>query len=195
MGATVVPRAEWVVWKTISHIGTVHTIGWNYFCWSILDSSFNTPAFLRAFIICCLQILSFVFISEIHRILGSLVSVHFLAEHWEKNNNICTVQSESSTFASLSFDQGLPKKRPPTGPSSQSECHLVVFCIALIIVDFVNKKTDSWSRGSVSSSHARGQRFEPQRWQYFKLLLDPGDFTPTLADYCPSISLKHCFGQ
>ena len=26
----------------------------------------------------------------------------------EKNNNICTVQSESSTFASLSFDQGFP---------------------------------------------------------------------------------------
>ena len=34
----------------------------------------------------------------------------------------------------------------------------------------------SWSRGSVPSSHARGQRFEPRRWQYFKLLLDPGDF-------------------
>lgn len=30
--------------------------------------------------------------------------------------------------------------------------------------------------GSVPSSHARGQRFEPRRWQYFKLLLDPGDF-------------------
>ena len=35
---------------------------------------------------------------------------------------------------------------------------------------------ESWSRGSVPSSHARGQRFEPQRRQYFKLLLDPGDF-------------------
>ena len=34
----------------------------------------------------------------------------------------------------------------------------------------------SWSRGSVPSSHARGQRFEPRRRQYFKLLLDPGDF-------------------
>ena len=31
-------------------------------------------------------------------------------------------------------------------------------------------------RGSVPSSHARGQRFEPRRRQYFKLLLDPGDF-------------------
>ena len=29
---------------------------------------------------------------------------------------------------------------------------------------------------SVPSSHARGQRFEPRRRQYFKLLLDPGDF-------------------
>ena len=35
----------------------------------------------------------------------------------------------------------------------------------------------SWSKGSIPSSHARGQRFEPQRWQYFKLLLDPGDFS------------------
>ena len=35
----------------------------------------------------------------------------------------------------------------------------------------------SWSRGSVPSSHARGHRFEPQRRQYFKLLLDPGDFS------------------
>ena len=34
----------------------------------------------------------------------------------------------------------------------------------------------SWSRGSVPSSHARGQQFEPRRRQYFKLLLDPGDF-------------------
>ena len=28
----------------------------------------------------------------------------------------------------------------------------------------------SWSRGSVPSSHARGQRFKPRRRQYFKLL-------------------------
>ena len=34
----------------------------------------------------------------------------------------------------------------------------------------------SWSRGSVPSYHARGQRFEPRCQQYFKLLLDPGDF-------------------
>ena len=36
--------------------------------------------------------------------------------------------------------------------------------------------TSSLSRGSVPSSYARGQRFEPWRRQYFKLLLDPGDF-------------------
>ena len=30
--------------------------------------------------------------------------------------------------------------------------------------------------GRVPSSHARGQWFEPRCWQYFKLLLDPGDF-------------------
>ena len=34
----------------------------------------------------------------------------------------------------------------------------------------------SWSRGSFPSSHARGQRFQPRHRQYFKLLLDPGDF-------------------
>ena len=38
------------------------------------------------------------------------------------------------------------------------------------------KIRSSWSRGSFPSSHARGQRFEPRRQQYFKLLLDPGDF-------------------
>ena len=38
------------------------------------------------------------------------------------------------------------------------------------------KCRSSWSRGSVPNSHARGQRFEPRRRQYFKLLLDPGDF-------------------
>ena len=35
----------------------------------------------------------------------------------------------------------------------------------------------SWSKGRVPSSHARGQRFKPRRRQYFKLLLDPGDFS------------------
>ena len=29
---------------------------------------------------------------------------------------------------------------------------------------------------SIPSSHATGQRFEPRHRQYFKLLLDPGDF-------------------
>ena len=55
----------------------------------------------------------------------------------------------------------------------------------------------SWSRGSVPSSHARGQRFEPRRRQYFKLLLDPGDFSlqpqrnpyPTLTP--PSCWVRH----
>ena len=39
-----------------------------------------------------------------------------------------------------------------------------------------NQNRSSWSRGSVPSSHARGQWFEPRRRKYFKLLLDPGDF-------------------
>ena len=37
----------------------------------------------------------------------------------------------------------------------------------------------SWSRGSVPSSHASGQQFEPRRQQYFILLLDPGEFHST----------------
>ena len=40
----------------------------------------------------------------------------------------------------------------------------------------LNYNRSSWSRGSVSSSNGRGQRFEPRCRQYFKLLLDPGDF-------------------
>ena len=56
----------------------------------------------------------------------------------EKNTNILTVQLESSTFASLSFDQGFPKKRLTTGPSSRSEHHLTVFCIDPIVLYFVN---------------------------------------------------------
>ena len=51
--------------------------------------------------------------------------------------------------------------------------------------------------GRVPSSHARGQRFEPRCWQYFKLLLDPGDFSlqpkwnhyPTLTP--PSCWVRH----
>ena len=49
-----------------------------------------------------------------------------------------------------------------------------------IALDGFNRWTpqyrSSWSRGSFPSSHARGQRFEPRCWLYFKLLLDTGDF-------------------
>ena len=46
----------------------------------------------------------------------------------EKNNNIRAVHSqESSTFASLMFDQGLPKKLPATAPSCGSERHDGIF--------------------------------------------------------------------
>ena len=49
------------------------------------------------------------------------------------------MQSEPSTFASLSFDPRGPKKRPTTAPSSRSERrHLTVFCIDAIVVYFVN---------------------------------------------------------
>ena len=47
---------------------------------------------------------------------------------------------------------------------------------SLMLGQFFRKINPSWSRGSVPSSHARGQRFEPRRRQYFKLLLDLGDF-------------------
>jgi hypothetical protein len=57
------------------------------------------------------------------------------------NNNIRTVQSESSTFVSLLFDQGFPRKQPTTAPSSRSERHLTVFCIDPIVVYFVIKGT------------------------------------------------------
>ena len=43
-----------------------------------------------------------------------------IASDWQyiqKNNNICTVQSESSTFASLLFDQGAQK-------NARLQCHL-----------------------------------------------------------------------
>ena len=45
-----------------------------------------------------------------------------------------------------------------------------------VVLFFLCQEHNSWSRGSVPSSHARGQQFEPRRRQYFKLLLDPGDF-------------------
>ena len=38
------------------------------------------------------------------------------------------------------------------------------------------RNRSSWSRGSVPSSRARGQLFEPRCWHYLKLMLDPGDF-------------------
>ena len=41
------------------------------------------------------------------------------------------------TFASLSFDQGVPKKLPTTAPSSRSEHHLTVFYIDQIVPGFV----------------------------------------------------------
>ena len=62
-------------------------------------------------------------------------------------------------------------------------CIWTVNCLKWFFIRLDQTKTgeielyrSSWSRGSVPSSHARGQRFEPRRRQYFKLLLDPGDF-------------------
>ena len=53
-----------------------------------------------------------------------------------------------------------------------------------------------WSRGSVPIFHARGQQFEPRHRQYFKLLLDPGDFHSNPSRLLSfNISLKQCFGQ
>ena len=46
----------------------------------------------------------------------------------------------------------------------------------------------SWSRGSVPSSHARGQRFKPRRRQYFKLLWPRRFFTPTPAESLPNLN-------
>ena len=45
--------------------------------------------------------------------------------------------SPSGGFASLSFDQGVPKKLQNTAPSSRSELHLMVFCINQIVLGFV----------------------------------------------------------
>ena len=59
----------------------------------------------------------------------------------------------------------------------------------------------SWSRGSVPSSHARGQRFKPRRRQYFKLLWPRRFFTPTPAESLPNLnpafllSASHPFNQ
>ena len=45
--------------------------------------------------------------------------------------------SPSGGCATLSFDQGVPKKLPTTAPSSQSERHLTVFYIDQIVPGFV----------------------------------------------------------
>jgi hypothetical protein len=76
-----------------------------------------------------------------HSVLSSRLTLLTLLEfqaHIEMNNNICTVQSEPSTFASLSFDPGGPKKHLTTAPSCRLERHLTVFCIDPIVVYFVN---------------------------------------------------------
>ena len=60
---------------------------------------------------------------------------------------------------------------------------------------FVGSRS-SWSRGSVPSSHARGQaRFDSDACSISNHCLTQEIFTPTPADCCPSISLKQCFGQ
>ena len=46
----------------------------------------------------------------------------------------------------------------------------------LKVLYLYNSNVSFWFRGSVPSSQARGQWFKPRRQQYFKLLLDPGDF-------------------
>ena len=51
------------------------------------------------------------------------------------NNKFCGLSS-SSGYASLLFDQEVPKKTPTTAPSSQSEGHLTVFCINQIVPGF-----------------------------------------------------------
>ena len=43
----------------------------------------------------------------------------------------------SGGFASLSFDQGVPKKLLTSAPSNRSERHLTVFCIDQIVPGFV----------------------------------------------------------
>ena len=52
-------------------------------------------------------------------------------------NNKFRGLSPSGGCASLSFDQGVPKKLPTTAPSSRSERHLTVFYIDQIVPGFV----------------------------------------------------------
>ena len=55
-----------------------------------------------------------------------------------KNNNTCTVQAESSKFASLSFDQVFLQDLRQVY-QNRSECHLTVFCINPIVVYYGNQ--------------------------------------------------------
>ena len=66
---------------------------------------------------------------------------YMLSKYIEKKTN--TVQEESSTFASLSLDQGFQLVIPPRSPASVPEPlerHLTVFCIDLIVVHYFNCK-------------------------------------------------------
>ena len=70
-----------------------------------------------------------------------IISVIF---HIGKNNNTCTVEAESSKFASLLFDQGFHIVIAPRSLASvpevqnRSECHLTIFCINQIVVYYIN---------------------------------------------------------
>ena len=55
---------------------------------------------------------------------------------WLLNNKFRGL-SPSGGCASVSFDQGVPKKLPTTAPSSRSERHLTVFYIDQIVPGFV----------------------------------------------------------
>ena len=62
-----------------------------------------------------LQYYSYELLINLQQIIDVLI-YSLISSIW-MNSNIRTVQSESSTFASLSFDLGVPKKRPTTAPS------------------------------------------------------------------------------
>ena len=63
-----------------------------------------------------------------------------------------------------------------------------LFSVQLKKITFQVQNRSSWSRGSVPSSHARGQRFKPRRRQYFKLLWPRRFFTPTPAESLPNLN-------
>ena len=54
-----------------------------------------------------------------------------------------------------------------------------IFFLCYFLFQSINIITNCCQAGleAVPSSHARGQRFKPRHPQYFKLLLDPGDFS------------------